>query len=139
METFGRHVIAELSGCNPGTIRDIKLVEKYLESAVREAGATIVSTAFHHFSPEGISGVIVLAESHLAVHTWPEHGYVAMDIYTCGKNADPWAACRYLVEKFEAKDYYATHMQRGISQDSGIYAHAKRDYPVETGSEVLVA
>ena len=58
-----------------------------MTEAAKTAGATVVKTVFHHFSPHGISGVVVIAESHLAVHTWPEHGYASIDIFTCGEAA----------------------------------------------------
>jgi len=68
---------------------------------------------FHMFNPYGVSGVVVISESHLAIHTWPEYGYAAVDIFTCGSTVDPWLACDYLKEKFEAGHYEASEMQRG--------------------------
>ena len=78
MQTLGRHLLIELNGCNPKILNDIKKVEEILVAGAKVAKATIIGTHFHQFSPFGISGVIVIAESHLAIHTWPEHGYAAV-------------------------------------------------------------
>ncbi len=67
-------------------------------SAAEEAGATVINSTFHHFSPIGVSGVVVIEESHLAIHSWPEFGYAAIDVFTCGDSVDPWISYKYLEE-----------------------------------------
>ncbi len=74
-----------------------------MRQAAEEAGATIVDSSFHRFLPHGISGVVVIAESHLAIHTWPEYGYAAIDLFTCGDEVNPWKAFEFLRIKFDAK------------------------------------
>ena len=85
--------------------------------AVLEAGAEIREVAFHKFSPQGVSGVVVISESHLAIHTWPELGYAAVDVFTCGEKVNPWDACNYLTERFNAKHMTATEVKRGIFEE----------------------
>ena len=68
------------------------------------AGAEVREVAFHKFSPQGVSGVVVISESHLAIHTWPELGYAAVDVFTCGERVDPWDAVNILREKLQAQN-----------------------------------
>ncbi len=83
-------------------------------TAALEAGAEIREVAFHKFSPQGVSGVVVISESHLAIHTWPELGYAAVDIFTCGETVDPWVSCYYIKDKFNAQNMTANEVKRGI-------------------------
>ena len=108
----------ELNGCNPKLLNDVKRVEEIMVSAAKLAKATIVGTHFHQFSPFGISGVVVIAESHVAVHTWPEHGYAAVDIFTCGETLIPEVAAQYLVQKFQARQPSLIELKRGLIPDS---------------------
>jgi len=114
MNALGRHVLAEVYGCSYEILNDLKKVERIMVDAALEAGAEVREVAFHMFSPHGISGVVVISESHLAIHTWPELGYAAVDIFTCGDRVDPWEACHYIVQKFRATNYTATETKRGI-------------------------
>jgi len=83
----GVHYLLDLQGCKEELLRDKDLLTTAMENAATNAGATVVETLIHQFNPHGLSGVVVIAESHLAIHTWPEHSYAAIDIFTCG-NAD---------------------------------------------------
>ncbi|MGI6413949.1 MAG: adenosylmethionine decarboxylase [Syntrophomonadaceae bacterium] len=114
MQSLGRHVLAEMSGCRFEVLNDIKLVENIMVNAALEAGAEIREFVFHKFSPQGVSGVVVIAESHLAIHTWPELGYAAVDVFTCGEKVNPWIACNYLAKMFGADYVDASEVQRGI-------------------------
>ena len=116
MKMMGRHVLAEIYGCQFDILNDLKLVEKIMVEAAREAGAEVRECVFHKFSPQGVSGVVVISESHLAIHTWPELGYAAVDVFTCGERVDPWEACNYLAKLFRAKNVIATEQKRGIPQ-----------------------
>ncbi len=113
MSALGRHVLAELHGCRFDVLNDVDKVEKLMVNAALEAGAEIRECVFHKFSPQGVSGVVVISESHLAIHTWPELGYAAVDVFTCGDTVNPWDACNYLTEKFEAGNVTATELARG--------------------------
>lgn len=114
MNALGRHVLAEVYGCDFNLLNDVKKVEKIMVNAALEAGAEIREFVFHKFSPQGVSGVVVISESHLAIHTWPELGYAAVDVFTCGDKVDPWDACNYLAEMFEAESINAKETKRGI-------------------------
>lgn len=114
MKHLGRHVLAEIYGCDFETLNNIQKVERIMVNAALEAGAEVRECVFHKFSPQGISGVVVISESHLAIHTWPELGYAAVDVFTCGDNIDPWDACNYLTEHFDAKQISAKEAKRGI-------------------------
>lgn len=113
MSALGRHVLAEIYGCDFDILNDIKKVEEIMVNAALEAGAEVREFVFHKFSPQGVSGVVVISESHLAIHTWPELGYAAVDVFTCGERVNPWDACKYLTEKFNAKQVEATELERG--------------------------
>ena len=84
LHALGTHLLVELRDCNPKILKDLKKVKNALVSAAKEAKATIVDISFHEFSPFGISGMVIIAESHLSIHTWPEYSYAAVDIFTCG-------------------------------------------------------
>ncbi len=106
----GTHIIAELFGCQK--LNDLKFVARALREAARICGATILHAKFHRFSPHGITGYILLAESHISIHTWPECGYAAVDVFTCG-SMDAEKAVRHLVEKFGAQKVSMRRIKRG--------------------------
>jgi S-adenosylmethionine decarboxylase proenzyme len=84
LNTTGRHVLAEYYGCAPEILDDPGRIGELLNAAARAAGATVVQSVVHTFSPQGVTGVVVVEESHFSIHTWPEHGYAAVDAFTCG-------------------------------------------------------
>jgi len=84
LNTFGRHLLVEYHGCDTRFLDDFSKLESAMVAAAEAAGATVVAKAFHRFAPQGVSGVVVIEESHLSIHTWPEYGYAAVDFYTCG-------------------------------------------------------
>ena len=100
---MGRHFLIDYGGCDSDVLADRFRVERAMLGAARAMGASVVKSVFHSFNPLGISGVIVIKESHLAVHTWPEHGFASVDFYTCGSAVDPRKAVRFLGRKFGAK------------------------------------
>ena len=113
MKALGRHLLAEYHGCDPEILNDLgKIKERMLEAASR-CGATVLESSFHYFSPHGVSGVVVIAESHLAIHTWPEYQYAAVDIFTCGTTVDPWAAFHYLKLSLGSKECSVREIIRG--------------------------
>ncbi len=96
-QALGRHLILEIWDADPRLLNDAHALEKLLLQAARAANATVIKSIFHHFSPYGVSGVVVIAESHLTVHTWPEYGYAAIDIFTCEPKMDLEAAVEIIV------------------------------------------
>jgi S-adenosylmethionine decarboxylase proenzyme len=113
MKALGRHILAEYYSCDAGVLNDIRFVERTMKKAAVKAGSTIVDSMFRMFDPHGISGVVVIAESHLAIHTWPEYGYAAVDLFTCGQSVDPWIAYEYLKRAFHSREAECREMPRG--------------------------
>ena len=141
MNVLGRHFIVEYYECDKDIINDVHQVETLMLEAAKEAKATIIKSVFHPFFPHGTSGVVVISESHLTIHTWPEHGYAAVDVFTCGEEADPEKACAYLREKFHSKRHTILEIKRGQSIESlnpptnGTYAspvHSDLSYTEES-------
>jgi len=118
MKMLGQHLIVEYSECDKDTLNDVHLIEKYMNEAVRQSGATIVRSVFHRYSPHGVSGVVVIAESHFAIHTWPEYGYAAVDFFTCGKVVDPYKAYEYMKMTLHSTTTSATELKRGMPSES---------------------
>lgn len=112
----GRHVILELLDCDPERLNNESFVATIMRAAAQEAKATIVSSSFHTFNPQGISGVVIIAESHLTIHTWPEWRYAAVDIFTCG-NVDIDSAVKYLVKGFDSLKPSILEIKRGVIYD----------------------
>lgn len=119
MNTVGRHLLVEFYDCAPKVISDVRKIEEIMVGAAKAAKATIVDVVFHNFNPNGISGVIVIAESHLTIHSWPEYQFASVDIYTCGSKVDPWKAYRYIHKRFKAKNVTALEMRRGLLHKPG--------------------
>lgn len=112
---LGNHILVEFMGCDPHIMNDVSSIERDMVGAAQLAGATVINSTFHHFSPYGVSGVVVIQESHLAIHTWPEYGYAAVDLFTCGE-MDAWISFDHLKECFGSKTYSAIEMKRGAVQ-----------------------
>ena len=107
-------MLLELYDCDPEAINNLEVVKASMVEAAKRAQATIVDVVFHEFSPVGISGVVVIAESHLAIHTWPEHRYAAVDVFSCGDVLQPELAADYLVEQLGAARASVVELQRGV-------------------------
>ena len=103
----------ELYGCKKEFLNDVNFIEKVMVEAANRANATMVQQYFHQFSPHGISGTIVIEESHINIHTWPEYDFAAIDIFTCNLEMDVQAACDYLNEILEAKKEVVSCHDRG--------------------------
>jgi S-adenosylmethionine decarboxylase len=123
LKALGRHIVCEFSGCDPACLSDVDRIHAMMIAAAKAARATIMESAFHRFEPQGVSGTVILAESHLSIHTWPEKGYAAMDFYTCGDHTDPWLACDYAAQALEAKSVLTTEFKRGIEKSDGEFTH----------------
>jgi S-adenosylmethionine decarboxylase len=114
VHALGRHLLLELFDCDPDAINSLDIVKTAMVEAARRAQATIVDAVFHEFNPFGISGVVVIAESHLAIHTWPEYRYAAVDVFSCGETLQPKVAVDYLLEQFGATRTSIVELQRGV-------------------------
>jgi S-adenosylmethionine decarboxylase len=117
---LGRHLLLELKICNKEVLDDLNFLKDCLNEAAIQCGATVVGESFYHFSPYGVSGVVNIAESHIAIHTWPEHRYAAVDVFTCGNNVDPEKAAKLIIERLEAQSHSLIELRRGIIEDSQV-------------------
>ncbi len=124
MDTLGRHYIVEASGCNSDVLKSVEKVEQIMVKAAEKAKVQVWSISFHRFRPHGVSGVVVISESHLSVHTWPEFRYVALDIYTCGDKAKPDDAVEYAIQMFEATSVHVTEITRGLEEGDQVFFHS---------------
>ncbi len=113
MKHLGHHILVEYYDCSSKALDDVELIESAMREAAVKAGATIIESVFHTFTPQGVSGVVVISESHLAIHTWPEYGYAAVDLFTCGEEVDPWKAFEVLKERLKASNYMVMELKRG--------------------------
>lgn len=114
MHALGVQVILELESCNKDVLNDAKGIEQLMVDAAVKSGATVVSSNFNQFNPHGVSGVVIIAESHFTIHTWPEYGYAAIDIFTCGDLIDFSVAAEFLRVGFESKKSSVKKLKRGI-------------------------
>jgi len=107
-------LLLDLKDCDKEVLNDLTFLKDSLLAAAVEAGATVLGESFHRFSPQGVSGVVIIAESHLFIHTWPEYGYAAVDIFTCGDSNQPRRAAKFLIGKLQTKNHSIIELQRGI-------------------------
>ena len=114
MNALGRHLLVELQECNKEVLNDLDSLRDAMVAAAVDCGATVLGESFHHFSPQGVSGVVIIAESHLSIHTWPEYGYAAVDVFTCGTTVEPRRAAESLIKKLGAKNHSLVEIPRGL-------------------------
>lgn len=113
MDSLGKHIILELYHCNQQKLNDHSYLEKAMITAAELAGASIVGSHFHEYSPHGLSGMVIIKESHLAVHTWPEFSYAAVDFFTCSEKFVHECAIDYLIQELESEEYESKVIERG--------------------------
>lgn len=113
MDTLGRHLIAEFYGCERARIDDEALLRAALREAAEVVGATVIALNSHRYAPQGVTATALISESHISIHTWPEHGYVAVDIFTCG-GLDPRPGFRHLGAVVRASQCRVQEIVRGL-------------------------
>jgi S-adenosylmethionine decarboxylase proenzyme len=141
MDTRGRHLLVEYHGCDTALLDDVAGVEALMKRAAEAANTTVVASVFQPFSPQGVSGVVVIEESHLSIHTWPEHGYAAVDFYTCGRGV-PERAHALLREGLAARRAEVMTVERGLPAGGPgcrVRAHYTEGAGPEEGAEALWA
>lgn len=109
----GKHCILELYGCPSDLLNHVAFIEATLQKAAEIAKSTLLKQVAYQFEPTGVTALALLAESHISIHTWPESGYIAIDVFTCGQHTQPEQACHYLVEAFQSSDHSLVTMARG--------------------------
>lgn len=112
IDTVGKHCILELYDCNHLKLDDEAFLRNAITASAKRAGATLLNLITHPFDPQGVTGLALLAESHISIHTWPESGYAAVDVFTCGDHTMPERACAVLVQELEAKRHKLTSFLR---------------------------
>ena len=114
MDVLGLHLLLELKECNPKLLNDLDFIREAMRQTAHNVGAHIVGESFHRFSPQGVTGILAIAESHISIPTWPEYRYAAADIFACGNSFEPRKAAELLVEQLEAKDPDIMEIRRGL-------------------------
>ena len=121
MTEVGLHILMEFSDCSPSLLDDLKELELAMNEAAKASKATIIKSVFHQFSPQGVTGVVVVAESHLAIHTWPEFGYAAVDFFTCNLSMDYNKTYDVLVQKLKPNNHTFSVIKRGFTQNKSVH------------------
>jgi S-adenosylmethionine decarboxylase len=114
LNALGKHLLLELNDVDHALLNNLPVIRDIMISAANEAGVTILGESFHQFSPQGVSGILVIAESHISMHTWPEHGYAAADIFTCGSAVFPEKAAEVIIERMNPGTHNIVLMHRGM-------------------------
>jgi len=134
MDTIGYHYIIEASGCDPKIIADANTLKRILLESAKVGEMDVRTVYFYKFSPQGVSGLIVVSESHISIPTCPEKGYAAIDVYTCGTKSKPEKAVNYILEQIKADYAHITEVERGVEDEDGTYTHtilSWDEYPLE--------
>ena len=114
VENVGRHCILELYQCDHAKLNDEAFIRTTITSSAKIAGATLINLVTHSFKPQGVTGLALLAESHISIHTWPEIGFAAIDVFTCGDHTMPEKACKLLSKEFLSKKFSFKNIDREI-------------------------
>ncbi|MDA8020998.1 MAG: adenosylmethionine decarboxylase [Thermoanaerobaculia bacterium] len=120
-QAFGSHVLLDVWGVEQAILDDPDALRRHMSEAARRGGATVVEERFHRFAPQGVSGVVVLAESHVAVHTWPEHGFAALDVFTCGHPDMTRRIADHLLASLQPGDVEIRRVDRGVPRRSDAF------------------
>ena len=117
--TLGHHWIVDLHGCPAGLLNDHDLIRSQLKETTERYGLSLLKIVSNQFEPQGVTAIGLLAESHLSIHTWPEHCYAAVDIFTCGSDQNLHAACQFIAESLQARESTVLRLQRGVLTSNG--------------------
>jgi len=129
----GIHIIADMYGVDPALLARVEKMKEIFEGAVNFAKLSKISSDYYQFRPEGASGIVLIAESHLSFHTWPEYGLVTLDIYTCGDPKQADLAYEYIKEKLNPSRVDLVRMERGVefeNEEANIEISEKGKEPV---------
>ena len=123
METIGFHYVVEAAGCDEKILQDADRIRQIFLEAAKAGSMEVKASYFFKFSPTGVSGMIIVAESHISIHTWPEKRYAAIDVYTCGETADPETAVDYILDAIKAEYAHVSEIKRGIEEEDNTFTH----------------
>ena len=122
-KTLGVHVIIEMYDCDPNTLKNKDQVEKAFLDIAKKSNAHAIGSFFHQFNPHGVSGVVIIEESHLSIHTWPEHGYAAVDYFYCSDDVDIDTALKLFEKYFKPAHMSVVEMKRGVLREQDMYKY----------------
>lgn len=114
--TFGRHVAIDVWGVDFALLNSAEFLKNHMVEAAEACGATVLSVQAQQFEPQGATVLVMLSESHISIHTYPERGFAALDCYTCGETVDPQIAIDYMVSILKPEKYYAKKLIRGVGE-----------------------
>ena len=120
MNVLGLHLLLDLRECNPSLLDNLNHIRLAMLRAAQDAGAHVIGESFHQFSPQGVTGILAIAESHITIHTWPEYGYAAADIFTCGSAFQARKVAGILVDELECRDPVITEVTRGLLHQTAV-------------------
>ena len=120
MAALGKQILIELKDCNAELLNDVEYLRTLLADVARSIGATVIKDSFYQFTPQGVSGVVIIAESHISIHTWPEYSYAAVDVFTCGDVIEPRDAVKPMSERLKAKSTTYIELKRGVLIESKV-------------------
>ena len=113
MYTLGKHFLLDLKDCSENVLDDLEFLKGALSSIARQSQEVTLSESFHHFTPQGVSGLVLASGSHICIHTWPEHSYAAVDIFTHNDSFQPEEAARLIIEKLGSQNPSIVELKRG--------------------------
>lgn len=114
MNALGRHFLLDLKDCHEEVLDDLEFIKEALSSIAQQDKEKLLGQSFYHFSPQGVSGLVLSSGSHIGIHTWPEHKFAAVDIFTQGNSFDPNRATKLLIEKLGSKNPSVVELKRGV-------------------------
>jgi S-adenosylmethionine decarboxylase len=120
LAALGKQVLIELKDCNAELLNDVEYLRTLLTDVARSIGATVIKDSFYQFTPQGVSGVVIIAESHISIHTWPEYSFAAVDVFTCGDVIEPKNAVKPVSERLKAKSTTYIELKRGVLIESKV-------------------
>lgn len=114
MEALGKHAIFDFFDCRCNFLDSADQLKAIMTEAAIVTGANVIEAFFHKFNPYGVSGTVIISESHLSIHTWPELGFASIDVFTCGEIIDPWKAFSFLKEQLQPEHTTQQEIKRGL-------------------------
>ena len=114
MKILGIQLLIDLEECDEAILNNLNKIRELLLYAAQKGGANIIGDTFHKFDPQGITGIVSIAESHISIHTWPEFGYAAVDIFSCGQSFKEQISADILINGLKCKNPKITRIERGL-------------------------